>query len=67
MRQQEECTHNIIKPHAPQVGDPQPREQLFAEVLPQENSEPHVRLPSLGVWPQEEEPPEHSALKANGA
>ena len=32
-----------------------------------ESSERHVRLPSLGVWHQEEEPPEHLALKANEA
>ena len=31
-----------------------------------ESSELHVRLPSLGVWHQEEEPPEHLALKARG-
>ena len=30
-----------------------------------EHSEPHIRLPSLRVWRQEEEPQEHSALKAN--
>ena len=35
-----------------------------------ERSETHVRLPSLGgggVWHQEEEPPEHLALKVSGA
>ena len=31
-----------------------------------ESSEPHVRFPSLGVWHQEEEPPEHLALKTSG-
>ena len=31
-----------------------------------ESSEPHVRLPSLGVWQREKEPPEHLALKASG-
>ena len=30
-----------------------------------ESSEPHVRLPSLGVWQQEEELPETLALKAS--
>ena len=29
--------------------------------------EPHIRLSSLGVWHQEEEPPEHVPLKARGA
>ena len=32
-----------------------------------ESSEPHVRLPSVGVWHWQEEPPEHLALKASGA
>lgn len=32
-----------------------------------ETSEPHIRLPSLGVWHQEEDPPEHLAIKANRA
>ena len=32
-----------------------------------ESSEPHVRLPSLGVWHWEEENPEHLALKASGS
>ena len=39
----------------------------ITEVLPQESSEPHVGLPSLGVWHREEELPEHLALKASGA
>ena len=29
-----------------------------------ENSEPHIRFPSLGVWHWEKKPPEHLALKA---
>ena len=32
-----------------------------------ESSEPHVRLPSPGVSHQEDEPPDHLALKASGA
>ena len=32
-----------------------------------ESSEPHIRLLSLLVWYQEEEPPEHLSLKASGA
>ena len=32
-----------------------------------ESSEPHIRLPSLGVWHQEEKPPEHLAVKDSGA
>ena len=31
-----------------------------------ESFEPQVRLPSLGTWHWEEEPPEHLALKASG-
>ena len=31
-----------------------------------ESSEHHIRLPSLGVQHQEEEPPEHLALKVSG-
>lgn len=31
------------------------------------NSDPHIRLPSLGGWHQEERPPEHLALKASMA
>ena len=30
-----------------------------------ESSELHVRLPSMGVWQCEEEPPENLALKAS--
>lgn len=37
----------------------------ISEVLPQnESSEPHVRLPSLGVLHQKDKPTEHLALKA---
>ena len=32
-----------------------------------ENAEPHVRLPCLQVWHQEEGSPEHLALKTSGA
>ena len=32
-----------------------------------ESSEPHFRLSILGFWHQEEDPPEHLALKANRA
>ena len=32
-----------------------------------ESSEPHIRLPSLGVWHRVEDPPEHLALKASRA
>ena len=38
----------------------------ITDIIPQESSEPHVRLPSLGVRHQEEEPPEHLNLKASG-
>lgn len=31
----------------------------ITEILPQESSKPHVRLPSLGVQHEEEEPSEH--------
>ena len=31
----------------------------ITDIIPQESSEPHARLPSLGVRHQEEEPPEH--------
>ena len=33
--------------------------------LRSESSEPHVRLPSLGVWQWEEETPENLALKVS--
>ena len=36
------------------------------EVLPQEDSEPHIKFPSLGVWHWEEETPKHLALKVSG-
>ena len=43
----------------------------ITEVLPQENSESDIRVPSLTsgspVWHQEEEPPQYLALKASGA
>ena len=32
-----------------------------------ENSEPHIKLPCVGVWQWEKEPLEHLALKASGA
>ena len=32
-----------------------------------ESSEPHIRLPSLGVWHWEKEPPEHLGLKSSRA
>ena len=32
-----------------------------------ESYEPHIRLPRLGVWYGEEDPPEHLTLKLNGA
>ena len=32
-----------------------------------ERSNPHIRLPSLGFLHQEDEPPEHLALKAREA
>ena len=31
-----------------------------------ENSEPHIKLPCMGAWHWEKEPPEHLALKASG-
>ena len=31
-----------------------------------EISGPHIRLPSLGVWQEEKEPPENLALKVSG-
>ena len=32
-----------------------------------EGSEPHIRFLSLGIWHQEEEPPEHLELRATRA
>ena len=32
-----------------------------------ESSEPHIKLPHVGIWHWEKEPPEHLALKASGA
>ena len=32
-----------------------------------ESSEPHIKLPRVGTWHWEKEPPEHLALKASGA
>ena len=57
-----------IKSHTCQVGDPQmkiPVSQRFSHRS--ENSETHIRLTSLGIWHQEEEPSEHLALKVSGA
>lgn len=53
-REQEECLHDIIKSHACWVGYPQTGKYIAA-VLPQENSESHTRLPSLGICNRKEE------------
>ena len=31
-----------------------------------QSSEPHIKLPPVGIWHWEKEPPEHLALKASG-
>lgn len=41
------------------------KKDYIAEVLPgSESFELRIRLSSLGIWPQEEEPQEHLPLKA---
>ena len=58
--------HNKIKFHNCWVHDTK-----WRTLIPQksthwsEGSEPHVRLPNLGVWQQEEEFPENQTLKAS--
>ena len=50
------------------MGNPQLENNYVAEVSHRnESSEPHIRIPSLSVWRQEEELPEHLVLKASGA
>lgn len=57
---------DIIKSHTPQVGRPQIGKQLYCRSsLPGVRSMTHISLPSLGVWYQEEESPEHFSLKAS--
>ena len=51
------CTHDINKFQTHKLEN-----NYISEVLPQENPEPQVKLPSLWVWHQEK-PPEHLALK----
>ena len=50
VRQQEACNHNRIKSYTHQVGDTDWRiiiPKKFSHCC--EHSEPHVRLPSLGI------------------
>ena len=60
----------MIKSHTRQVGD-SPNQKIIITTQKfsrrSESSEPHIRIPSLGVWHQEEEPLEHLALKASRA
>ena len=66
MRQYEGCKHNKIKSHNCWVGD-----SNWRTLIPQkythwsEGSEPHVRLPNLGVQQREEEFLENQTLKAS--
>ena len=63
VREQEGCFHDISKSHTCWVGYPQTGK--YIAVLPQENSESHTRLPSLGICNRKEELLEHLALKAS--
>ena len=51
------------------MGSPQTGKELLSQRLTyrSESSEPHIGSPRLGIWHWEKEPPEHLALKANGA
>ena len=66
MRWQEGCNHNKIKSRNCWVGDSQTGEHLYHKSTHwSEGSEPHVRLPNLGVRKWEEEFLENHTLKAH--
>ena len=68
MRWKEGHNHNKIKSHNCWVGDSRTGEHLIPQKSTHwsEGSEPHVRLPNLGVQQREEEFPEDQTLKASG-
>lgn len=67
-RRQQVCAHDIITPQTPQGGaHRQENNTLQKPPYRSQNSEPHVRLHSLGVWHRGEEPPEHLPLKTSRA
>jgi len=51
------------------VGSPTDGKLTGSERLTyrRESSEPHIRVPRVGIWHWEKEPLEHLALKARGA
>ena len=57
------------QPHTSQVGSPTDWKVTGSQRLAyrSESSEPHIKLPRVGIWHWEKEPPEHLALKASGA
>ena len=68
VRWKEGHIRDSIKSSTHQVDDSQRGKIIISHKFSRrgESSEPHVRLPSLGVCHQEEESSEHSAFKARG-
>ena len=56
------------QPHTSQVGRPTGWNVTVSQRLTyrSESSEPHIKLPLVGIWHWKEEPLEHLALKASG-
>ena len=57
------------QPHTSRVGSSTDWKVTGSQRLTcrSESSEPHIKLPRVGIWHWEKEPPEHLALKASGA
>ena len=66
---QERWTRDIIKSHTTDLSDPRTGEELQCRGSPTgvKVLNPTSGSPAGGVWHQEEEPPEHWALKTSGA
>ena len=57
------------QPHTSQVGSPTDWKVTGSQRLTyrSESSEPHIKIPCVGIWHWEKEPLEHLALKDSGA
>ena len=57
------------QPHTSWVGSPTDWKVTVSQRLTyrSESSDSHIKLPRVGIWHWEKEPPEHLALKASGA
>ena len=57
------------QPHTSWVGSPTDWKVTGSQRLTyrRESSEPHIKIPHVGIWLWEKEPLEHLVLKASGA